>query len=265
MKEVYLEKMTWPEVKDCLDRLDAVLIPVGAIEQHSTHLEISFDATAATRLCLHAAQAANALGKHVVVAPTVNYGVSWYHMNYPGTVSISHQSFMACIKDICRSLHSHGFKNLIIVNSHGGNTSSLITCLDELHQKENIRVLLAQWFTLVMPEVKRLGLSSPLMHAGEVETSLGMALGMEVRTQSLPREAEGRMARHKQKGLPVSRHLCYDPMSPGSGILMPMDYMDSISHSGVIGDATLATPEHGQVFLEHITRVLTELIMDISQ
>ncbi|HJD97545.1 creatininase family protein [Mailhella massiliensis] len=264
MAEIFLNRMTSPEIRACIADIDAVLIPVGATEQHGPHLELSFDSRTAVELCRRTALAVQEKGGRALVAPEVHYGVSWYHMNYAGTVSLSHETFMSVIHDIVVSLASHGFRNLIIVNGHGGNSSALSTCLDRLYQKEHIRVLLAQWFTMAAPEIKKLGMVSPMLHAGEAETSVGLALGMPVRTDKLPAEEHGRMEKLRQAGYPVSDHICYDPMFRGSGVLTPMDFMDDISDSGAIGDAGLGSAEKGRQILAYTEHVLTNLILDLA-
>ncbi len=264
MKECMLGRMSWPEVKEAVNAADAILIPVGAIEQHAHHLNIEFDAATAEEICKRTAAALLQKGRYAVVAPNVNYGISWYHKGFPGTVSISHRTFMDYIKDICRSFSSHGFKNIIIVNGHGGNSSALMTCLDELYAESHIRVLLAQWFAMVGPVVKRLQMHSPRMHAGEMETSLGMALGMKIRHEQLCKADANRMEKLKEAGQPVSRHIMYDPTSPGSNVLMPMNFMEDITATGVIGDAGLATQEKGDAILARSIEVMTELVFDLA-
>ena len=198
MKEYLLDHMTWQELGDVLSQIDAVFIPVGATEQHGPHLEIRFDAFSASELCYRAARTLNEQGRWVLVAPTVNYGVSWYHRNVPGTITLSHETFRNVIKDICRSLTRHGFKNLIIVNTHGGNNSTLTSCLDELNAEERIRVIMAHWSSVAAPEIKRLGIETPSMHAGESETSLGYGLGMNVRRDKLSGTILNRMEKHRE-------------------------------------------------------------------
>lgn len=264
MAEVFLNRMTSPEIRACIADIDAVLIPVGATEQHGPHLELSFDSSTAVELCRRTALAVQERGGRVLIAPEVHYGVSWYHMHHAGTMSLSHETFMSVIHDIVVSLATHGFRNLIIVNGHGGNSSALTTCLDQLYQKRHIRVLLAQWFTMATPEIKRLGMLSPMLHAGEAETSVGLALGMPVRIDKLPAEKHDRMEKLRQAGQPVSDCICYDPMSRGSGVLTPMDFIDDISDSGAIGDARLGSAEKGQQILAYTEQILTNLILDLA-
>ena len=265
MKEYRLYKMTWLEVKEGIEKIDAVLIPVGATEQHGPQMPIDFDHFSATQFCEAAAKAANERDKWVVVAPTINYGCSWYHMNFPGTVTLSQETFMKVVREVCESLAHHGFKNLIVLNSHGGNSAALTTCLTDLYAEKRIRVVLAQWWTLAAPMIKELGITSPLIHTEEIETSVGMALGTDVRMDRLVRDCFSRREVYEAKGIPTSRHIAYDGLTPGSGVIIPMDFIDDISPSGVVGDATLATREKGEKLVAAIVSRLVELIEDLSK
>lgn len=264
MKEYRLYKMTWPEIKEGIDKIDAVLIPVGATEQHGRHLPVEFDHFSATQFCELAAKDLNKnKGKWVVVAPTVNYGCSWYHMNFPGTISHSQRVFMDVVTEVCESLDHHGFKRLIAVNSHGGNSAALTTCLTDLYAEKKIRVVLAQWWSLAGSAIKELGIDSPLIHAEEIETSIALALGTDVRSEELSRACFSRKDKHEDKGIPISKHISYDMRTPGSGVIIPMDYIDEISDTGVVGDATLATKEKGEKLVKTINDKLVELVEDL--
>ncbi len=263
--EIHLHKMTWPEIKEGIEKIDAVLIPVGSTEQHGRHLPIEFDYFSATRFCEMAAQTLNQKGKWVVVAPPILYGCSWYHMQFPGTITLSQKTFMEVVKEVCESLAHHGFKNLIIMNSHGGNSAALTTCLNDLYAEKKIRVVLAQWFTLAAGAVKELEIKSPRLHAGEVETSIAMALGTDVRKQELTRACMNRRETHLAKGIPTSKHIAYDSSMPGSGVLIPMDYMKDITDTGVVGDACAATMEKGKRLVEVVNALFAELIEELGR
>ena len=264
MKECKLYKMTWPEIKEGIEKIDAVFIPVGSTEQHGHHLPVECDHFTSTHFCEVAAKSLNERGRWVVVAPAINYGCSWYHINFPGTISLSQNTFMEVVKDVCSSLAHHGFKNLIVLNSHGGNSAALTTCLTDLYAEKGIRVAMAQWWTLIAEAIKELGITSPLTHAEEVETSIAMAIGLDVRVQELTRDAFSRREIHKTTGVANSKHIAYDGITPGSGVTIPMDYIDDISQSGVVGDATLATKEKGDNLSQVIISKLVDLIQDLA-
>ena len=67
-----------------------------------------------------AADAAEPLG--VPVFPAVAYGLTPYFMAYPGTVSLKLATYAALLRDILDSLYATGFRRILIVNGHGGNS-----------------------------------------------------------------------------------------------------------------------------------------------
>jgi creatinine amidohydrolase len=263
MKEFYLDKMTWPDIKEGIDKIDAVLIPVGSTEQHGCHLPLGFDHFFASQICEKAAQILLEKKRWAVVAPTINYGCSWYHMNFPGTVSLSQSTFMTVVKEVCESLARHGFKHLIVVNGHAGNSAALMTCLTDLYAEKKIRVCL-NTAAGAGSVINRFGIKSPLIHAEEVETSMAMALGVDVRMEALCRGGFDRREIHQSKGIPTSRHIAYDALVPGSGVFIPMDFIDDISDTGVVGDATSASEEKGRELVDAIVSTLVELVEDLS-
>lgn len=262
--EYRLGKLTWPQIKDVLPSVHAVLIPVGSTEQHGRHLSVDNDYFSSETLCKMIAQNAQDGGLRVLVAPTVTYGISWYHTNFPGTVSLSQQTFMRVIKEVCEGLINQGFKNLIIFNSHGGNTPALTVAINEIYEKLKHRVMLCQWWSLSAEVLQKRGIRTPLLHAEEAETSLAMAIGGTIVLEELSRAAFERKKALREVGVPTSKHISYDQLSPGSGVLIPMDYIDDISATGVVGDATAANKATGEAMLQNIIEKTIDLIKDIN-
>ena len=122
MAERFIERMTWPEVEAAIGRgVDAVLIPIGTTEQHGPHMPLDTDCFIARSLCARAAEAGEAEGVELLVAPTLNVTLSWYHMQFPGSMRLSTTTFFQVFREVCDSLAHHGFENLVAVNGHGGN------------------------------------------------------------------------------------------------------------------------------------------------
>lgn len=265
MKEYRLYKMTWKEIKDAINQIDAVLIPVGSTEQHGYHMPVDFDHFCATQLSELAAKAVNERGGWAVVVPTVPFGCSWCHMSFPGTITFSQKTFMKVVREVCESLAHHGFKNLIIVNGHAANPAPLTTCLTDLYAEKRIRVVLAQWWNMVPPVLKELGIESPMIHAEQIETSMAIALGVEVHMDKAVRYMVNRRKIHESKGVPTSRHIAYDAVTPGSGIIIPLDYVDDLTPFGVTGDPMPATREKGEKLVATVVSTLVELIEDLGK
>ena len=90
MSEHFIERMTWPEVEAAIKAgVDTVLIPIGTTEQHGHHMPLDTDCVIARALCTRVADAAADQGLTVLVAPTVNISLSWYHMQFPGSMRLS--------------------------------------------------------------------------------------------------------------------------------------------------------------------------------
>lgn len=125
----YLPHMTWPEVEEALKRTDVVIIPVGSIEQHAMHLPLGTDSYGAIETCKLIAQKAEAL-----VAPVVLAGLSSHHMGFPGTITLTPETFEAVVYETALSLIQHGFRKILIYNGHGGNAVSVANIIQKINQ-----------------------------------------------------------------------------------------------------------------------------------
>src|SRR5438045_7162227 len=192
--------MTWPEVEEAIERgVDCVLLPIGTTEQHGHHMPLDTDCLIARSLCARAAEAGETAGVSLIVAPTLNVTLSWYHMQFPGSVRLSTTTFLQVFGEVCESLHRH-FGNVVAVNGHGGNAAALTVAVNHYFETTGKRVFLAQWWDLasdVLADVE-----GPLIHAEEAETSLAIALGQTVYMERAKRDAWDRGAAVREAGLP---------------------------------------------------------------
>src|SRR2546430_8203817 len=101
--------MTWPQVADRLDDgVDAVLIPIGTTEQHGPHMPLDTDCFIARTLCARAAEAGEADGVELLVAPTLHVTLSRHHMQFPRSVRLSPTTFPQVFRELCDSRAPHG-------------------------------------------------------------------------------------------------------------------------------------------------------------
>jgi len=124
----YLPHMTWPEVEAALQRTDVALIPVGSIEQHGRHLPLGTDSYAAIEACKLIAQKADAL-----VAPVVLAGISAHHLGFPGSLTLSPETFEAVIYETAEALIHHGIRKIAFYNGHGGNGASVANVITRIN------------------------------------------------------------------------------------------------------------------------------------
>lgn len=111
-----VENMNWMQVEQYLERDDRCVLPLGSTEQHG-YLSLCVDNILPEKL---AREAAAPLG--VPVFPALPYGLTPYFRGYPGSVTLRVQTYLAVLRDLLDGLFEQGFKRILIVNGHGGNT-----------------------------------------------------------------------------------------------------------------------------------------------
>ena len=110
------EDLNWMDVEEYLKRDDRLMLVTGSTEQHG-YLSLLTD----IRIPLALADAASKT-TGVLVAPPLNFGVSPYFLAYPGTLSLRASTMMAAVEDIVRSAFGQGFRRILVLNGHGGNS-----------------------------------------------------------------------------------------------------------------------------------------------
>jgi creatinine amidohydrolase len=132
-----IEDLNWMDVEEYLEHDDRLILVVGACEQHG-YLSLLSD----VKIPLALADAASKQ-TGVLVAPPVNFGSSPYFLAYPGTLSLRLSTLMDTVEDILRSAYGQGFKRVLVLNGHGGN-SGLKARLTEL--ANDLPGLKVQWY-----------------------------------------------------------------------------------------------------------------------
>lgn len=135
-----IEAMNWRQVEAYLQRDDRCVLPLGSTEQHAD-LSLCVDNILPARLAHEVAQP---LG--VPVFPTLNYGVTPYFRAYPGTVTLRVQTYLSVIRDVLDSLHETGFRRILIVNGHGGNSPAGSLAGEWMADHPGAQVLFHNWW-----------------------------------------------------------------------------------------------------------------------
>jgi creatinine amidohydrolase len=172
-EDTNLGDMSWDEVGKLLKKTDTVLIPVGSMEQHGTHLPLGTDTYIATEI-------ARRVSEKIGVAFTsgIPYGFSIEHFNFLGTITLTPESLMGVMRDVCEGMVRHGFKKIILINGHGGNASILETLIQSLKAKHKATFALINITDMAACYLQQSrGLRpSVVTHADELETSLLLAI-----------------------------------------------------------------------------------------
>jgi creatinine amidohydrolase len=198
----------------------------------------------------------------VLVAPTINVSLSWYHMQFPGSLRLSTDTFLTVFDEVCESLAHHGFRHLIAVNGHGGNVAALTVAINRHLERTGRRVFLSGWWDLgadVLAEIE-----GPQIHAEEAETSIAIALGQQVYEDRATRDAYDRGAAVKEAGLPWTSFGRYAMRPSGPGVVVPMDMLRDITPSGVVGDATRARLETGEKIVSALIPRIVQVCKEMA-
>jgi creatinine amidohydrolase len=218
-----LEELGWPDVAEYLQRDDRLILVTGSTEQHGRHLVFGSDVWQPWEI---ARRLSDRTG--VLLAPPLNYGMSLHHLGFPGSLSLRPHTLASIIVDLLESAYVHGFRHILLLNGHGGNTAAIQTALAEaLHELNGLEVLLAQWWQV--PEVAAIlddAFHDPGgSHAEAGETSMVLAIRPDV----------VRMDR-----------AAHNPESPLPTFLTQQVFLEHFPH-GVIGaDPKLASAEVGR-------------------
>ncbi len=217
-----------------------VVLPVGAIEQHGTHLPVSTDATCAEAIAMAAAQRTNTAAPPVL-APTLQFGYSDDHAGFPGTLSLSQRVLEDALVDIGSSILASGFQRLLYLNGHGSNDRLLYYVVRRVRERARGPVALAAttYWKLASRELGELRVSEPggMGHACELETSLMLHF--------VPRLVHMDLA-IKEVPASYSEHRGDDLLS-GGAVVAPDRFRERTA-SGVLGDPLAADELRGARF-----------------
>lgn len=153
----------WSEIEAYLKHDDRCVLPLGSTEQHAG-LSLSVDSILAARI---AAEAAEPLG--VPVFPVVPYGLTPYFMAFPGTVSLRLSTYAALIRDILDSLHATGFRRVLIVNGHGGNSPVQPVTMEWMADHPGTRARFHNWWNAPKTWAKVQDIDPVASHASWME------------------------------------------------------------------------------------------------
>ena len=128
------------QLEDYLGRDDRIVLPLGSTEQHA-YLSLGNDCILAERV---SAEAAEPLG--VPVLPVLPYGITPRFAAYPGSPTLRVETFLAVVTDLLDSLSGQGFRRILIVNGHGGNTPARMAVSQSCACHPEARVLYHDWW-----------------------------------------------------------------------------------------------------------------------
>jgi creatinine amidohydrolase len=243
------DKLTTHEI-GALDRSIPVILNIAAIEQHGPHLPLDTDA----RIGAHFLETLDARRPdRVLILPPVVVCASEHHMSFPGTLTVQHKTLLAYVSDILASVAAHGFRNILLFNSHGGNQAIGQVILESFGSRHpGIRIGMLTWWRIaaeVLLEVQESSFGG-VGHACEFETSLMLHLD----------EASVRRDRIPGRSHVMTYDWANSDLLRGSRGSLFRTMAEISGGSGVVGDPTLATAEKGKRITAIVVDALTEIV-----
>lgn len=173
---VLLPKHTRREFRERMQsgELKACIIPVAATEQHLEHLSMEHDWRSVNHISV---EVAKKLDPQVIVAPSMNIGISEHHMRHIGTLSALPGSWLGVLFDTIRSMHHAGFTNILVLNGHGGNVAPCEGMWGQFLQRLEINVQFHSYWEWLSDDVATANLTTKRWpgHAQEFETAFALA------------------------------------------------------------------------------------------
>jgi creatinine amidohydrolase len=158
-----ISEMNWMMVEEYLMRDDRCVLPLGSTEQHA-YLSLSVDSILAERI---SAEAAESLG--VPVFPAVAYGITPYFRAFPGSITLGVDTYLRVVGDILDAMAEQGFKRILIVNGHGGNTPAQSLVGEWMVDHPGVRIKFHNWWNAPKTWAQVLGIDPVASHASWME------------------------------------------------------------------------------------------------
>ncbi len=166
-----MNRINWMEFQKIIpSKIDTVLLPTGTLEPHGV-ANNGADNTAPEAMAKDIAKRTNAM-----IAPTLPYGMTGSLAAYPGAFKMSAKAYRPFVKEILEGLVKNKFKNIIILNGHGGGqTAVLQSVASEISNEKGVRTLVINWWSFCSDITKEV-FGEVGGHAGDNETSYIQAI-----------------------------------------------------------------------------------------
>ncbi len=173
-----LENITMEDYKRHLKKTKTVIFPFGTVEEHGKHLPLNTDTLIVYEILKRLIRK-----RKVFLAPPVYYGVCTSTNQHPGTISISAETLRRLTYDLVKDAYNKGLRNFILISGHGGGLHMYaIKEVAEIliEELKGAKIAVISPYDLLRKELSELAETPNDSHAGEIETSLVLALAPEL-------------------------------------------------------------------------------------
>src|SRR4028118_1747230 len=166
-----MDRINWMEFKETVpSKINTVLLPAGTLEPHGV-INNGADNTAPTAMAKTIARRTNAM-----IAPTLPYGITGSMEAYPGAFQITESAYRPFVKQILEGLAKNNFRNIIIINGHGGGQTAVLNSVaSEVATERKVRTLVVNWWSYASDVTKQV-FGEDGGHAGLNETAFVQAI-----------------------------------------------------------------------------------------
>lgn len=230
-----------------------VILPLGAHEQHGPHLPLDTDAIIAQEF----GKKLDQLSQHeTLLLATETVGYSIEHLDFDGSQSLNYSNAIDRWLSIIKMQYDLGYRKLLLLNAHGGNSPLLTIVATEARVRWNMLVVVTHWTRFGLPEqlVSHIDRSIDI-HAGEIETSMMLAIAPD---KVQPDQAKDFPSKQKDYAERYKHLRAYGPHAFGWK-------MSDLNKDGVVGNAQNANVATGQMIIDHALKGLVELVDDMHK
>jgi creatinine amidohydrolase len=229
-------------------RWEVAVLPFGATEPHNLHMPYGTDNFQVELLGQRACEIAHRAGARVLLLPTVPYGVNTNHLKIPGALacSVRPTTLLALLTDLVDSFERQGLRKLVLLNGHGGNELKPLT--RELHHRTSVFLCVCDWYRMAADLYPSI-FDHPGEHAGEEETSLGLAYFPDLLRMELADRGEARPCR-------------FEAVNKG-WVSLTRPWHLATTNTG-LGDPSGASAAKGQRLMDALAERLAAFLVELS-
>ena len=158
-----IENMNWQDVEHQLTRDKRCVWPIGSTEQHA-QLSLCVDAILAEKVAVEAAEPLD-----IPVFPVMPFGLAPYFSAFPGTVTLRVETLLAVARDVIASIYNMGFRQVIIINGHGGNAPVGALMHELMAQHDDLSIRFHNWWSAPVTFEKVKAINPTGSHANWME------------------------------------------------------------------------------------------------
>src|SRR5688572_4386439 len=236
-------RLTWAEMNEAIAAQKLVILPTASTEQHGRHLPLDTDTLLCESICLEVGKRAPA---KVLVLPTITYGLNLHHIDFPGTIHIEPEVFIAYCLNVTKSVAYHGFEKILIVNGHGSNQPLIDLIARRTTLETDSLCAAVHYINVCRDKFEEIKETPVVAHADEFETSLYLHIAPERVQMDKAGQSDDVMGRY------VS--------SDSTNVVRFNDYWSRWTDLGVHGDARAGAAAKGEIIFEEAVSKLLELV-----